>query len=77
MAIVLKIDRANWGFLKFNMRHKSRRHVTWGLKCSDMRHSHFLKSACDVEENNRQRDAALLFLKIDMRHLGPPIKGPR
>ena len=41
-----------------------------------MGHIHFLNSTCDIEESNRQRHATLRFLKIDMGHSGPPIKGP-
>ena len=44
---------------------------------SDMRHGYFLNSTCDMVENKGQRHATLAFLKIDMRHGGPPpIKGP-
>ena len=38
--------------------------------------SHFLNSTYDIVENKRQSNTTLQFLKIDMRHLGPPIKGP-
>ena len=43
---------------------------------SDMQHSTFLNSTCDIRENKRQRHVTLPFLKIDMRRWGPPIKGP-
>ena len=52
-----------------DMRHE-------GDKCSDMGHIHILNSTCDIEETYRQRHAMLPFLKMDMRHWGPPIKGP-
>ena len=45
-------------------------------KYSDMRQAYFLNSTCDMAINKRQRHATLPFLKIDMRHWGPPIKGP-
>ena len=47
-----------------------------GKKYSDMGHSLFLNSTCDIEENKRQGHATLPFLKFDIRHWGPPIKGP-
>ena len=48
-----------------------------GLKnCSDMGHRLFLNSTWDIGDNKRQGYATLPFLKIDMQHLGPPIKGP-
>ena len=43
---------------------------------SNMGHSLVLKSTCDIVENKRQGHATLPFLKFDMRHWGPPIKGP-
>ena len=47
-----------------------------GQKCSDMGHSIFLNSTCDIEDHKPQRHSKLPFLKIDMRHWGPHIKGP-
>ena len=41
-----------------------------------MGHIHFLNLTYDIEESKRQRHATLPFLKIDMQHRGPPIKGP-
>ena len=41
-----------------------------------MGHIHFLNLTSDIEESKRQRHVTLPFLKIDMRHWGPPIKGP-
>ena len=46
------------------------------IKSSDMGHIHFLYSTCDIEENKQQRDATLPFLKMDMRHWGPPFRAP-
>ena len=43
-----------------------------GKKCSDMGHSLYLNSTCEIGENKWQRRATLPFLKIDMRHRGPP-----
>ena len=45
---------------------------------SSMGHNLFLKStyACVIVENKQQGHATLSFLKFDMRHWGPPIKGP-
>ena len=45
-------------------------------KYSDMRRGSFLNSTCDMAINKRQRHATLPFLKIDMGHWGPPVKGP-
>ena len=47
-----------------------------GKNYSDMGHGLFLNLTCDIVENKRQRHATLPFLKFDMRHWGPPIKGP-
>ena len=47
-----------------------------GLKYSDMRHSHYLNSTCDIGENKCQRDVTLQFPKTDMRHWGPSLKSP-
>ena len=46
------------------------------INYSNMGHSLVLKSTCDIVENKRQGHATLPFLKFDMRHWGPPIKGP-
>ena len=43
---------------------------------SDMGHTLSLNSICDIEEYKQQKHATLPFLKIDMRHWEPPIKGP-
>ena len=48
-----------------------------GKTYSDMEHSLFLNLTCDIGENKRQGHATLSFLKIDTRHWGPPIKGPK
>ena len=42
---------------------------------SDMCHSLFLNSTCDMGINKRQRHATLAFLKIDRRHGDPPSRG--
>ena len=47
-----------------------------GKNYSDMGHSLFFNSTCDVVENKRQGHATLPFLKFDMRHWGPPSRGP-
>ena len=47
-----------------------------GKHYSDMGHSLFLNSTCDILENKQQGHATLPFLKFNMRHRGPPIKGP-
>ena len=36
-----------------------------------------INSTCDIGENKQQGHATLPFLKIDMRHWEPPIKGLR
>ena len=36
----------------------------------------FFNSTCDMGINKRQRYGTLAFLKIDLRHWGPLIKGP-
>ena len=41
-----------------------------------MGHSLFSNPTCDIGEHKRQGHATLPFLKIDLRHWGPPIKGP-
>ena len=65
-------------FLEFDMQHRAEWHGTWGLnKSSDMTHSHFLKSTCDIKENELQRHATLPFIEIDMPHWGPPLQGLR
>ena len=48
-----------------------------GKKYTDMKHGYFLNSTCNIGEDKRQRHATLPFHKIDMRHWGPPIKGPQ
>ena len=41
-----------------------------------MGHRLFLNLICDIGENKRQGQLTLQFLKIDMRHWGPPIRAP-
>ena len=47
-----------------------------GKNYSDMGHSLFLNSTCDIEENKRQGHATLPFLKFNMRHWGPQSRAP-
>ena len=43
---------------------------------SDMGHILFLNSTCGIVENKRHGHSTLPFLKFDMQHWEPPIKGP-
>ena len=74
--LTLKNDRATWAYLKFGMRHRFSDMQQGGKYHSDMRHSLFLNSTCDIGENKRKGHATLPILKIDMRQWGPLIKGP-
>ena len=65
-----------WPFLKFDMRYRAYGHATGAKHYSDMLHSLFLNSTCDIGEKRRQGHATLPFLIIDMRHLGPPSRAP-
>ena len=42
-----------------------------------MGHSLLLNQTCDIGENKGQGHATLPFLKIDMRHWGPPSRAPQ
>ena len=42
-----------------------------------MGHWHLLNSTGDRRSIERQKCATLAFLKFDMRHQNPPVKGPR
>ena len=46
-------------------------------KYSENAQSLFLDSTCDIEEYKRQRHATLAFIRIDMRHWGPPPPRPQ
>ena len=45
-------------------------------KDSDMQYGISLNVKCDMGKNKLQGHVASEFLKDDMRHWGPPIKGP-
>ena len=72
-----KIDRATWGFLKFNVRHRVKSHATGAKSYIVIRHNLFLNSTCDILENSRQGYATLSFYKTVRRHWGPPLRAPK
>ena len=76
MALDPKFDRATPLFLKFAYDMEPIDMRQGFQKYNDMRQAYFLNSTCNMAINKRQRHVTLAFLKIDMRHWEPPIKGP-
>ena len=76
--LTLTFDRATLPFLNIDMQHKAygrtilvTRHGLF-LKCK-MRYKIISKLSWNLQ---KQRQGKLPFLKVDIQHWGPPVKGP-